>query len=53
MAALETLRAEVRAKNPNLTAEQAEAVAERITREAIGALVAQDGVSFERDRSDR
>lgn len=46
MAELEALRAEVRARNPDLTAEQAEQLAVRITRDAINALVDNGGISF-------
>jgi hypothetical protein len=51
MADLEALRAEVRAQNPDLTAEQAEELAERITRDAIDALVERGELSFERART--
>ena len=53
MAELEALRAEVRARNPDLTAEQAAQIADQITREAIDAMVGRGEIAFERDQPTR
>lgn len=49
LAELEALRAEVRLQPPDLTAEQAEQFALRITRDPIDALVEKGEVSFQRE----
>ncbi len=50
---LEALRADVRARKSDLTAEQAEELADRIVREAVDELAASGKVSFERDHAAR
>ena len=47
---LEQLQAEVRARNPDLTPEEAESIAEQLTRDAIDQLVEQGNIIFARDR---
>ena len=53
MAELESLRGEVRAQKPDLTAKRAGALAERITRDAIAAMVERGEISFVRYHPDR
>ena len=48
---LRRLREQVAARNPDLTLEQAEAIAEEITQAAIASMVERGDISFERDRT--
>ena len=48
---IRSLQARVSARNQDLTAEQAEAIAEELSQAAIGSLAERGELAFERDRT--